>query len=254
MATLSIEPNERITFGVRYEDDELAIVEKPGRVVTNPGKGHEKDSLLNGLFARWGPVLQNMGKAREFGLLHRLDRETSGLVIVAFRPGAYDNLRAQFDERSIEKYYWAITAKTPNEPTGVLRKSIIEEEVRQSKYAVKKLARISRDGRPALTAYRVLESSDLGALLECRAVTGRLHQVRVHLNSIGCAIVGDREYGSRLVRQGAPRLALHAHRLVLKHPTTGEPLDVRSQFPRDLRSTLRRLGLSLPEMGESSPT
>src|ERR1051325_1807669 len=130
MATFTIEPNERVTFKVRYEDDDLAVVNKPAHTVTLPGLGHEKDSLLNGLFSRYGPKLQNLGKVRDFGLLHRLDRETSGLVIIALRARAYDTLRGVFEQREVGKYYWAVVKGRPKGASGVIRKPILEYEGR----------------------------------------------------------------------------------------------------------------------------
>src|SRR3954471_23021371 len=113
MAQFTIEPNENITFKVKYEDEDVVVVTKPARVVTSPGLGHERDSLLNGLFAKYGTKLQNLGKIRDFGLLHRLDRDTSGLVILALRGQAYDRLREVFEQREVGKYYWAVVRGRP---------------------------------------------------------------------------------------------------------------------------------------------
>jgi 23S rRNA pseudouridine1911/1915/1917 synthase len=242
----SVEPNTRVTFKVRYEDEDLIVVDKPPGLVTQPGLGHERDTLLNGLFARCGPKLQNLGKARDFGLLHRLDRQASGLLLVGLRPAAYDALRKAFEERTIRKFYWAITKGKPRTPTGVIRRPLIET------VDEKKLARLSSAGKPAVTAYRVVQTSPHASLIEARPVTGRLHQVRVHLDSIGCAILGDDLYGPTIVRNAAPRVALHAHRLVFTHPSGGNVIDVRSPWPKDLTSVLKRMGLSKPEMGEPS--
>jgi len=242
MPSLSIEPNPRITFAVRHEDDDVLVVDKPPGLATQPGLGHTTDTLLNGLFALHGPRLQNLGRKRDFGLLHRLDRFASGLLVVALRPRAYDRLRDEFHQRRIAKFYWALTRSAPREPTGVIDRPIIEIQ------RAKRTARISRAGKPASTAYRVLSSTHLGSLIECRPVTGRLHQVRVHLDLIGCPILGDDLYGPGAVRAAAPRLALHAHRLRLDHPSTGGPLDVRSPWPGDLRALLRRLGLPRPDL------
>lgn len=241
--SLSVEPNPRVTFAVHHEDADLAVVEKPARVPTQPGKGHQTDTLLNGLFARWGNQLQNLGKARDFGLLHRLDRETSGLLVVALRPAAYDRLRDDFAARKVRKFYWAVCAKPPREPTGVIRMPIIETP---GAGTAMKLARVTRKGagKPAVTAYRVLDANEHAALIEARPVTGRLHQVRVHLEAIGCPILGDTVYGPRRVHGASPRLALHAHRLALTHPTTGEEIDVRTDWPKDLRRLLKQLRLS----------
>ncbi|MBI1190280.1 MAG: RluA family pseudouridine synthase [Tepidisphaera sp.] len=249
MPTLSIEPNDRVTFKVRYQDDHLMLVGKPAGVVTTPGLGHERDSLLNGLFATLGPQLQNLGRQRDFGLLHRLDRDTSGLVIVAKTTAAYDALRALFETRSIEKYYWAVTKGAPRTPKGLIRRPILEYDGKvPGDTRTKKLAKVGASGKPALTAYRVLQANDHSALLECRAVTGRLHQVRVHLESIGCAILGDAFYAPSAARHASSRLALHAHRIAFAHPITGKRVDVHTPWPSDLRSLLKRLKLDRPDL------
>ncbi|MFA6044804.1 MAG: RluA family pseudouridine synthase [Phycisphaerales bacterium] len=254
MPTLTIEPNDRVTYKVRYQDEHLMVIGKPAGVVTAPGLGHEKDSLLNGLFAHIGPALQNLGKQRDFGLLHRLDKDTSGLVIVATTTRVYDALRASFETRAIEKYYWAVTKSAPKTPKGLIRRPILEYEGKvPGDTRQKKLAKVGSSGKPALTAYRVLASTHNGALLECRAVTGRLHQIRVHLDSIGCAILGDTFYAPVSVRTAATRLALHAHRIAFDHPITGERVDVRTPWPSDLRGVLKRLGIARPDLPPSKP-
>lgn len=250
--SLSVEANPKITFAIHYEDDDVAVVEKPTRLATQPGKGHAADTLLNGLFARWPNQLQNLGKSRDFGLLHRLDRETSGLLLVALKPAAYDKLRGDFAERRVRKFYWAICSDAPKKPIGVIRMPIIESpnaaapKHARSGTGVMKLARITRAGagKPALTAYRVLDTSDHGCLIEARPVTGRLHQVRLHLEAIGCPILGDVLYGPRRVQGASPRLALHAHRLVFTHPAKGETVDVHTAWPKDLKRVLKSFKLS----------
>ncbi|MEO1717012.1 MAG: RluA family pseudouridine synthase [Planctomycetota bacterium] len=251
-----IAPNDRVTFAVRYEDEAVAVVEKPPGLVTTPGKGHDDDSLLNGLFARFGKQLRQLGAARDHGLLQRLDREASGLLVVALTPASWDVLREQFAKRTIRKYYWAVARRAPNQPSGVIRKPLEEfiaqrediwiEDPRRRKFAKIKLAKVSARGKPAMTAYRTLASSQSGATIECRTLTGRLHQVRVHLDSIGCSILGDRFYGPVASRRATTRLSLHAHRIVTDHPATGERLDVRTKCPRDLRRAATRLGLPPP--------
>lgn len=251
---LSVKPNEHVTFRIRHEDSAVVVVEKPARLVTQPGKGHEDDTLLNGLFARWGAALQNLGSSRDFGLLHRLDRDTSGLIVIALTASAYDAMREKFEGREVKKFYWAVTARTPREAQGVIRKPIAEfEGTREG--ARMKLARVSSSGKAAITAYRVLAESAVGALLECHPVTGRLHQVRVHLEAIGCPIVGDPLYGGKA--QTGSRLGLHAHRLTFEHPVTGQTLDVTTGWPSDLRNLLRRLDLPRPDLrlaGEGGAT
>lgn len=249
----TIEPNPRVTFARHFEDGHLVVVGKASGVVTQPGVGHEHDTLLNGLFAVYGDRLRQLGRARDFGLVHRLDRETSGLVAVALSAEAYDGLRGAFETRSIRKFYWAICQKAPREESGVIRRPILEVERRRSRYTSEKVAVLSVEGKAAVTAYRVLDANPMGALLEARPLTGRLHQVRVHLDSIGAGILGDRRYGPGRTSEAAHRLALHAHRLSFTHPVTDEELDITTVFPRDLRGLLRRLGLKRPDLeGDAS--
>lgn len=250
---LSIEPNPKVPFKVRYEDAELLVVEKPPRLVTQPGKGHERDTLMNGLFDRYGATLQNLGKERDFGLLHRLDRQTSGLVIVALRARAYDALREAFEERKIRKFYYAICHGEPKAMSGVIKKPILEAAEKPGKRgeAGMKLARISGAGKPAITAYRVLSKASQFCLIECRAVTGRLHQIRVHLEAIHLPILGDDVYAPPAIAGQSGRLALHAHRLAFTHPVSGEELDVRAPLPRDLRSIAKKRGLVIPSREET---
>lgn len=249
MINLSVHPNEAVSFKIHHEDEDIVVVEKPAKMVTQPGLGHEQDTLLNGLFARFGTKLQNLGKTRDFGLLHRLDRETSGLLVVALRPRAYDAMREMFEAREVSKYYWAVVQPAPKRESGVIRRPIAEYEA--DNRAVKKLARVSSGGKQAVTAYRVLNASPLGAVVECRAMTGRLHQIRVHMECIGSPIYGDGLYGPRGTFTGT-RLALHAHRLRFKHPVTGEVIDVDSPWPKDLRTALSRLRLKRPDADDSS--
>ncbi|MCA9279733.1 MAG: RluA family pseudouridine synthase [Phycisphaeraceae bacterium] len=247
---LSIEPNEHITFGIRYQDENVVVIEKPTRRVTDPGLGHDRDTILNGLFHHFPHQLQQLGKTRDFGLLHRLDRETSGLLVVALSKDAYDGLRAQFEDRKIAKYYWAVCRGVPNTPTGIINRPILEQGGQQR--GSKLTAVISSQGQPAATAFRVLTSASDVSMIEARPITGRLHQIRVHMSSIKCPILGDTFYAPKPVAATAPRVALHAHRLVFTHPVTQEPMDVRSRFPRDLVKLLNRLGLQRPDLDGSA--
>ena len=250
MPSLTIEPNERVTFGIKYQDDDVLVIGKPPGVVTQPGVGHEHDTLLNGLFARFGSQLQQLGQKRDFGPVHRLDRETSGVLIVALSNRAYQGIRDAFAAREISKFYWALCHKAPREPRGVINRPIMEEERRKDRYTSVKKALLSSGGKPAVTAYRVLDSTPLGAIIEARPVTGRLHQIRVHLDSIGAGILGDKVYGPTRTNSASHRLALHAHRVAFDHPVTGERIDVRSSFPKDLRRVLRALELARPDLNE----
>lgn len=247
----AVEPNPNIQFKILYEDEELLVVLKPPRLPSQPGKGHEHDTLLNGLFALYGKLLQNLGAERDYGLLHRLDKNASGLLVVALRNRSYDALRKAFSGRTVRKYYWAVCAKTPKSASGVIRLPIAEQGGTPSTSrgpGTPKTARITKSGKPAVTAYRVLDSSPFGSLVEARPLTGRLHQVRVHLEAIGCPILGDEFYTTSAVRGASARLALHSHRLAFTHPTTGETVDVKSPWPSDLRRVLSKLKLHRPDL------
>ncbi len=225
------------------------VVEKPPHMVTQPGLGHVDDSLLNGLYALHGTKLQKLGKVRDFGLLHRLDRETSGLLLIALRGTAYDELRRQFEEREIRKYYWAVVEGELKKPMGLVNKPILETSGKDSREGKNraKLARITSAGKPSQTAYRVLSSNSAASVVECRPLTGRLHQVRVHMDAIGASILGDDLYGPASVGNASNRLALHAHRIVFKHPATGDEIDIESPWPSDLKRLLARLKLPRPD-------
>ncbi|MEM9373953.1 MAG: RluA family pseudouridine synthase [Planctomycetota bacterium] len=244
----NVEPNERVSYRILREDHDMLVVEKPTGVVTMPGVGHQHDTLLNGLYARFGDRLRQLGVARDHGLVHRLDRDTSGVLAVALTRDAYDGLRSQFERRTVRKFYWAVCIKSPRQREGVIRKPIEESLQRKDRYTSVRRAKLSSAGKPAVTAYRVLEESDLGAVIEARPVTGRLHQIRVHFSSVGATVLGDDLYGTSRARGISTRLALHAHRIVIGHPVSGEPIDVRAGFPRDLRGLLRRLDLHRPDV------
>ncbi len=216
-------------------------MDKPAGMASEPGKGQRENTAMNALFARFGNLLQNMGEKRDFGLLHRLDRETSGLLLVALRPRAYDALRAQFEDRSIVKRYWVIVAGKPPREQGLIRKPIAEvvDEKRQKK------AQISGAGKPAITAYRVLGTRGNASLVECRIGTGRLHQIRVHMAAVGCPVMGDGFYAPPEFRRLAPRLAMHAHLLSFVDPTSGDRVVVRSPIPGDLADLMRSKGLRM---------
>ena len=235
----SISPNPDVLFSVAYADDDLCVVDKPTGVVTEPGKKHGHDSLLNGLFAAHGNALQNQGEARDWGLLHRLDKDTSGLVLVALRNRAYDHLRRQFEDRQVKKLYWAIVCGRPDPAQGVIQKPIAEVT------GTRKKAVLRRDGQPAVTAYRVLASADDVSLVEARPKTGRLHQIRVHLAALGCPVLGETIYQGDARLPTVPRLCLHAAELSFLHPTTGHRQTVKSPWPKDLQKTLARFDLPL---------
>jgi len=274
---LSIRPNPAVLVPILHEDPDLLIIDKPAGLVTQPGKGHAADSLLNGLFAHkdghLGKLLQNLGVRRDFGLLHRLDKDTSGLLVVAKTPSAYDQLRRDFEERRIDKEYLAVVAGIPVPAQGVVQARLKEVQVAgpEGLGSIKK-AVITRQGQEAITVYKTLTSTltaahpklsksapkpnrpTPAALLHLTIKTGRLHQIRVHMLFINCHVLGDSLYqptpNSGLKPRDyphPPRLCLHASRLGFKHPTTGKWTHFQSALPSDLAAYAAKLGLSVPE-------
>lgn len=238
--SFSIEPNPNVPLRIAHADPQFLVVEKPSGVVTQPGKKHEHDSLLNGLFVEYGNTLQNLGEERGWGLLHRLDKDTSGLVIVALRIRAYENLIAQFKERQIKKIYWAVVAGSPRPAQGVIQQPIVEVS------GTRKRAVLQRDGKPSITAYKTLQSARGVSLIEARPKTGRLHQIRVHMASIGHPLLGETMYDNKIKPPPANRLCLHAASISFLHPETGHRLTINSPWPSDLNNVLQRYGLKTP--------
>lgn len=231
-------------FTVVHEDDRFIVVDKPAGVVVHPGAGHEADTLVNALVGPY-PELREMGPARSWGLVHRLDRDTSGLLIVARDAGMREQLQAQLRRRDITRRYLALTASLPFEnATGTIEAPIGRDPRRPTRMAV------VADGRPARTHYVRRATWREHTLLEVTLDTGRTHQIRVHLAAISAPLVGDRAYGGGGTTRAISldRVWLHAARLVFPHPAGGSDIDVRSPLPPELRATLDQLGP--PERGE----
>ncbi len=237
-------PNRKLRPRVLFSDQDLAVVDKPAGIAMHPGPRHGSDTLLNGLIARY-PELAQLGSDRSFGLVHRLDLETSGLLVVARSVLAYDGLVEQFKSRTIEKRYLALVRVGPDG----LRLGAVKKPVA---------------GKFALTEIESCEPAGDGAevaLVRCRPVTGRMHQIRIHLAARRCPVLFDKRHGSGPDEQTAKlylkRLALHAAELGFAHPRSGKTLRFERAFPRDLRHSWRRAqklwgGASLtPEVSET---
>ncbi|MEE2789403.1 MAG: RluA family pseudouridine synthase [Myxococcota bacterium] len=249
---LTIRPNLKVNFTIVHEDRGFLIVDKPAGVVTQPGAKHRYDTLLNGLFAHDGYVFQNLGKVRDFGLIHRLDRPTSGLLVVGREGAAYDHIRQQFKMRTVQKTYLAIVHG--HLPDGRLTVSTPIKEVRMRGRKRAVLGQ-GRGAQAARTEIETVARSKTNALVVCRPKTGRLHQIRVHLAHRGCPIVGDFDYGRRLpLDRGVPRdmIALHAAELGFTHPDTGAHIEFRTPLPSPFIDLLKRVGLTCPRRWRTS--
>jgi 23S rRNA pseudouridine1911/1915/1917 synthase len=246
-------PNGEIRVAVAHDDDEVLVVIKDRGVVTRPGEGHERDSLLNGVLAlpRYADRLRALGAGRDYGLLHRLDRATSGLVALALTAAAYDRLRDAFASRRVEKTYLAVTRSPPARSRGTVRMRLLEAR-RQDR----KVALVDPRGEEAVTHYETLAiGRDGRAIVRCRIETGRLHQIRAHLAWVGSPLAGDAVYGGARSPDGrgsAARVAdreilLHAWRLRLpaRARARGRSIDVEAPLPEAWSVLARAIGIPL---------
>ena len=244
------EPQD-IALVVVYEDADLIVIDKPPGMVVHPAPGSPDSTLVNALLAHCGESLAGIGGVRRPGIVHRIDKDTSGLLVVAKTDAAHRGLAAQFADHSLERAYRALVWGLPNPAEGR-----IEGAIGRNPRDRKTMAVVSHGGKPALTRYRVVKSFLAGAvsLVECRLATGRTHQIRVHMTSVNNPLVGDMTYGrvrpSRMSRlpevqrqalQAFPRQALHAYLLGFRHPTQGGWLRFESAIPSDISSLIKIL-------------
>jgi 23S rRNA pseudouridine1911/1915/1917 synthase len=230
-------PDPSVEVPVVYEDADLVVVDKPAGLVVHPGAGQESGTLVNGLLARY-PELRKVGAPDRPGIVHRLDKGTSGLLLVARSAPAYGNLVLAISAHWVERGYRALAWGSVRAATGMVDAPIARSSRDRTRMAV------SLRGKEARTLYRVLHHYQEPVTvteMACRLETGRTHQIRVHLASIGHPVVGDARYGG--VRQSLPlpRPFLHAEHLALEHPVTGKPLSFDSPLPADLAAVLEGL-------------
>ncbi len=226
---------EDIPISVLYEDGDVLALNKPAGLVVHPAPGHFTGTLVNALLAHC-PDLGGIGGVSRPGIVHRLDQDTSGVMIVAKTQRAMDVLTKEFSSHTnVEKTYLALVHGTPVPAEGRIENMIGRSHVNRKKMAI-----VERNGKIAITNYRVVSSSRAISRVECVIETGRTHQIRVHLASLGTPVVGDATYGRpRLDRQLDPppaRQMLHAWRLALKHPITRQPMVFEAPLPDDFRS------------------
>ena len=244
-ATAAEAEAQDIPLVIAYEDDALIVVDKPAGLVVHPAAGNPDGTLVNALLHHCRGQLSGIGGVARPGIVHRIDKDTSGLLVVAKTDAAHEGLARQFADHSIMRAYRAITAGVPMPPAGTIRASIARSSHDRKKMALVEEGR----GKHAVTHYRTLKALDGAALVECRLETGRTHQVRVHLASIGHSLLGDPVYGRSpprlrpvLSALGFRRQALHAAELGFLHPIDGRPLHFTSPTPVDMAALLVELG------------
>jgi len=224
---------EDVDVPVVFADEHLFVVDKPAGLVVHPGAGHHHGTLVHGLLAL-DPGIAAVGEPDRPGIVHRLDRETSGLMVVARTPEAYDALVTALADHDVEREYLALVCGHPANARGVIDAPIGRSVTRRTRMAVR------REGKDARTHYEVTEwfVTPEVALVECRLETGRTHQIRVHLAAIGHPVVGDATYGGLRRAVALDRPFLHARRLAFEHPVTGEPMAFEAALPADLQEVL----------------
>jgi 23S rRNA pseudouridine1911/1915/1917 synthase len=232
---------EQMPLQIYFEDNEIAVVDKPAGLVVHPGSGTTQATLVHGLLFHFQELSDVGGEARP-GIVHRLDKKTSGLLVVAKNNVAHARLSKEFQDRAIQKKYIALVHGKLKQPTGTIELSVGRHPTIRTKMSVSPVR-----GRSAFTEYRVVEDFRGFSLLEVRIKTGRTHQIRVHLSAIGHPIVGDDVYGERSYKEfvrkfgNMDRYFLHAAELRFTHPTTGKPLEFQSPLPPELQNLLKRI-------------
>ncbi len=239
----------KMDLNVVYEDADVIVIDKPAGLAMHPAPGHADDTLVNGLLAHCGDTLSGIGGVQRPGIVHRIDKDTSGLVVVAKHDRAHQSLAAQFEAHAVERMYRALVWGTPAPTKGRIEGAIGRDPRNRKRMAV------VASGKPAATNYAVVETFGFGAaMVECRLETGRTHQIRVHMAERGWPLIGDPVYGratrARKAMLSPPALeaamafdrqALHAARLGFTHPTTAERLLFESALPDDLAALARAL-------------
>jgi 23S rRNA pseudouridine1911/1915/1917 synthase len=217
---------EKIPLQILFEDDDLLVLNKPAGLVVHPGAGNQTHTLVNALLHHCANLSGIGGKQRP-GIVHRLDKETSGCLVVAKNDAAHQHLSRQFAERQVKKIYLALVAGTLKRPRGTIDAAIGRHPVQRNKMTVH-----PTKGRIARTDYRVLQTGGGVSLVECAIHSGRTHQIRVHLHHIGHPVIGDSLYGKKVA---APRQMLHAWKLGFTHLRTNERLFFEAPIPEDFR-------------------
>jgi 23S rRNA pseudouridine1911/1915/1917 synthase len=232
-----IEPQpEPIPLDVLFEDDDLIVINKPSGLTVHPGAGHREHTLVNALLSHC-TALSGIGGKERPGIVHRLDKETSGCLVVAKNDLAHRELSKQFAARTVEKIYLALVAGKLRKAAGVIDEQIGRHPVHRQRMRVTSLR-----GRAAKTEYRVIRSSDQASLIECRLHSGRTHQIRVHLHHLGHPVLGDKIYTPHLAKNFT-RQMLHAWKLGFRHPRSGEWKNFEAPLPDDFNQAIAAIAL-----------
>ena len=235
-----------IALEIVFEDDHLLVVDKPAGMVVHPAAGNFDGTLVNALLHHCAGRLSGIGGVARPGIVHRIDKDTSGLLVVAKTDVAHEGLAAQFAKHSIDRRYQAVVAGLPTPPEGTVDAPLARSSANRQKMAIVKGDR----GKRAVTHYRLVRPLKEAALVECRLETGRTHQIRVHLSSIGHPLIGDPVYGRTrtahrelLKTLGFARQALHAAELGFLHPVLKQNLSFKSAVPSDMQELLSALSV-----------
>ncbi|MBS0631096.1 MAG: RluA family pseudouridine synthase, partial [Verrucomicrobia bacterium] len=231
-----------IPLEVIFEDKHLLAVNKTAGMIVHPGAGTGEDTLVHALLAHCEGTLSGVGGVERPGIVHRLDRETSGIILVAKTDKAHRGLAEQFSERALQKEYLALVVGVPELMSGSLKKPIGRNKQQRHKMAV---VETEQGGKDAHTDWEVVEKfGKTAALVRCLIHTGRTHQIRVHLKSLGHIVMGDEVYGFKPMRElkvQPPRVMLHAEHLIFTHPITGKTIDLRAPLPEDFKAQIAQL-------------
>jgi len=244
---------ENIPLDVAFEDEHLIVINKPAGMVVHPAPGSPQGTLVNALLFHCGESISGIGGVKRPGIVHRIDKETSGLIVVAKNDKAHNGLAAQFADHSIERRYTAICAGIPKPLSGTIEGNIARHPVDRKRMAVTK-----QGGKWAVTHYKTLATfaqagTSLATHIECQLETGRTHQIRVHMAHLGNPLVGDPVYGNkgrlsnrvkgpaRAALQSFKRQALHARTLGFLHPISGKPFKLETEYPYDIKELLGAL-------------
>ena len=227
---------EEIPLEIVYEDDDLMVINKPRGMVVHPAPGHTSGTLVNAVLSHAGESLSSINGVLRPGIVHRIDKDTSGLILVCKNDFSHKALAKQLEEHSITRRYHAICSGRLKEEQGTVSAPIGRDEKNRKQQAIN-----YKHGKEAITHYRLLENLQNASLLECRLETGRTHQIRVHMKSIGHPLLGDPLYGPKKNLYAIKGQALHAMVLGFVHPRSGEYMEFSADYPEDFQKLLNKL-------------